>query len=105
MTERLQALLVNGKEKKGFVFSGIREKSMSPDTAGRHLQMICREAGVKKIGWHILRHTFATRLAERGALIVSIKEQLGHTSIEMTMRYSHMSSSVVKKFYRFTQLK
>ncbi|MDH4943967.1 site-specific integrase [Sulfurimonas sp. C5] len=43
-----------------------------------------------KITTHSLRHTHASWLASTGLDILQIKEQLGHKTIEMTMRYSHL---------------
>jgi integrase len=39
--------------------------------------------------FHDLRHTFATRLVDRGANIVSVQHLLGHARISMTARYAH----------------
>jgi site-specific recombinase XerD len=54
----------------------------------------CKLAGVPAITWHVLRHTFASHLAMRGAPLKAIQEPLGHTTIEMTMRYAHLSPQV-----------
>lgn len=40
---------------------------------------------------HCLRHTCASRLAQAGVPIVTIKEFMGHKSIQVTMRYAHLS--------------
>lgn len=40
---------------------------------------------------HTLRHTFASHLAMKGANIYEIKELLGHSKIEMTQKYAHLS--------------
>lgn len=48
-------------------------------------------AGLIDFRWHDLRHTFCSRLVQRGANIVAVKELAGHRSIEITMRYVHLS--------------
>lgn len=47
--------------------------------------------------FHDLRHTCASHLAMRGYDIYGIKEYLGHKSLEMTMRYSHLSPTHQQK--------
>jgi len=60
----------------------------------------CRKAGLRQIGWHVLRHTYASHLAMRGAPLKAIQELLGHATIEMTMRYSHLSPGVRRDVVR-----
>ncbi|RKG70767.1 hypothetical protein D7V80_04200 [Corallococcus sp. CA054B] len=50
---------------------------------------ITREQG--RIGWHDLRHTYGSHLAMRGVPLKVIQELMGHATIEMTMRYAHLS--------------
>jgi integrase len=58
------------------------------------LKRALKNAGLRHIGWHALRHSFASHLVMRGAPIKSVQELLGHSSIEMTMRYAHLSPDV-----------
>jgi len=44
----------------------------------------------QKVSFHTLRHTFASWLALRGESILTIKELLGHQTLAMTERYSHL---------------
>ena len=50
-----------------------------------------RKAGVTDFHWHDLRHTFASRLAMVGVGLRAIQDALGHKSIAMTVRYSHLA--------------
>jgi integrase len=43
-----------------------------------------------RINFHSLRHTYASWLAIAGVPLYTIKELMGHKSIEMTMRYAHL---------------
>lgn len=54
----------------------------------------CRRAKLRRIGWHVLRHTFASHLAMRGKPMKVIQELLGHSTLEMTMRYAHLAPVV-----------
>ena len=51
-----------------------------------------------KITAHSLRHTHASWLAMDGLDILQIKEQLGHKTLEMTLRYSHLSPNIRHKY-------
>ena len=53
-----------------------------------------KEAGVKRIRVHDLRHSHVSLLIQLGYSAVAIAERLGHESIEITYRYAHMFPSV-----------
>lgn len=49
------------------------------------------KAGIRKIRLHDLRHTFGSLLVQSGASIVYVKEQMGHSSIQVTVdTYGHL---------------
>ena len=53
----------------------------------------------KKLSPHILRHTFATHMLDKGAELNAIKELLGHTSLAATQIYTHNSMEKLKKTF------
>jgi integrase len=57
-------------------------------------------AGIVALGWHDLRHTFASHLTMRGVPLKAVQELLGHATIEMTMRYAHLSPNVTRDAVR-----
>jgi len=73
------------------VFSDSQGKMLTKGGTKAPLENALKRAGLRHIGWHALRHTFASHLVMRGAPIKAVQELLGHSTIEMTMRYSHLS--------------
>lgn len=55
---------------------------------------------LKKKSPHVLRHTFATHLANNGADLNAVKELLGHSSLAATQVYTHNTIEQLKKVYK-----
>jgi site-specific recombinase XerD len=45
----------------------------------------------QKLTFHSLRHTYGSWLVDRGVPLYDVKQLLGHSTIELTQRYSHLS--------------
>lgn len=89
--------LYERKQASGFIFVDEKNKLLLKKRLSTQLARICRQAGIRKIGWHTLRHTFASHLAMRGVQLQHIRDLLGHTRIETTLRYAHLSESSLRK--------
>ena len=57
----------------------------------------CRRAEIEGLRFHDLRHTFATRLVEKGVDIETVRDLLGHSSIIITQRYTHSNDDRKRK--------
>lgn len=76
---------------KCYVASG-KAKFLSPRTFEYRYHSLLRECGVKRINYHALRHTFATRCIEAGIDVKSLSEILGHSDVRITLgTYVHSS--------------
>ena len=86
---------LNQTGNKGLVFPSPKtgERFDNINKAWRQLR---EDAGLPEIRFHDLRHTFGTRLAHARVDLVSIKELMGHESLDTTARYLH--TSMERKF-------
>lgn len=90
-----------GKSGSDLVFPGKSGNVMNevPDTFARVVEELGLNAGrdeEHKIVFYSLRHTFATRLLEKGVHQFTLAELMGHSSIKTTKKYSHADGEYQK---------
>jgi integrase/recombinase XerD len=79
-----------------YIFS--KDKPLTTRNIQKIVQKVSFRAGIKKSTHpHTLRHSYATHLLENGTDIRKIQILLGHSSLSTTERYTHVSSSELKK--------
>ena len=80
-----------------FILSG-STKLYDPRLLENSFSRLIKKVGLKKIKYHALRHTFATRSIEAGVDIKTLSELLGHSSVDITLKiYVHTSDELKKK--------
>ena len=95
MNDRVLEILrgLPGRLKSEWVFPS--ETGESPLNANNFINRIfnpaLKQAKIIDFHWHDLRHTFASRLTLAGVDLRTLQELMGHKTIKMTLRYSHLS--------------
>jgi integrase len=68
-------------------------KPLDRSKVTKRFKAACRDAGVRPVRFHDLRHTFGTRLAASGESMRTIQEFLGHADSKTTQIYTHYAPS------------
>ncbi len=91
MIERLNEL----PRKSDFVFLSTKGKPLK--SVKKPFQRAIKMAEISDFRFHDLRHTFASHYVMSGGDLISLKEILGHSSLKMVERYSHLASAYKRK--------
>lgn len=88
------------RKSNGLIFPSVINTYQTRSSCRHKLERLCAKANVKKIGWHGLRHSFASQLATNGVSLKTIQELLGHSDLKMVQRYAHLEPVTLKEAIR-----
>lgn len=96
MTAELKAKLEQHRRRRrgrtAIVFPAASgELTVHQDQVDRPLHGALKKAGLRRVTFHSLRHSFASQLVSAGRTLKEVQELLGHSSIHTTMRYAHLA--------------
>jgi integrase/recombinase XerD len=93
----LNGFLKSNNISSGVIFRNSGGNAMTERNAQKIVSNTARRAGIKKtVTPHKLRHSFATHLLEAGVSIRIIQELLGHSNLQTTQIYTHVSKESIK---------
>ncbi len=92
----LPVLKTYQKRQTGQYVLTAKEHFLSPRTYDDRFHRLLERAGIEKINYHALRHTFATRCIETGMDVKSLSELLGHSNTAVTLN-TYVHSSMERK--------
>jgi integrase len=103
LTKRLTDALRDARHLRGpRVLCDAEGKPLTQKVVQVMLRRAARRANVKP-GVHILRHTFCSHLAMRGAPVRAIQELAGHQDLGTTQRYMHLSPAAIEAAIRLLE--
>ena len=101
--ELIEYLKKYPRNKEEYLFTTLlKNNQLSPGDLRKTLRTVAkRELGKRRVYPHLVRHSLATNLLNRGASLIMIRDQLGHAFIESTMVYVNSTAFRNRSEYEF----
>jgi len=96
LADDLAQALLSRRRQRGLVFTRPGGGPLTASIAWNALRRLCKRSGTRLLGWHALRHTFASQLAAEDAPLYKVQVLMGHATAQMTARYAHLAPSSLR---------
>jgi len=88
-----------------YLFLSRTVKPITPNTIKLVFSRLANKSGINRLHAHLCRHTFAINYLLNGGDIFSLKEILGHTTLEMVNHYLHFTSAqIVVQHHKYSPM-
>jgi len=91
LAELFKEIRLKNHLRSGFVFCNKKGQHVKGKVLSGSFDASIRKAGIEDFTFRDLRHTFASHFVMRGGSLKELQEILGHKTMTMTLRYSHLS--------------
>ncbi len=95
MNKTVKTTLMKLPRTSEYIFPGPKGKPIQ--SIKKSFKTACKKAGIENFRFHDLRHTFASYLVMAGVDLRTVAQLLGHKTLRMVMRYSHLSQDHLQK--------
>jgi len=92
--------LLASRRNTHYLFVNSRGAGLTRQGFWKILRQYAAQAGLEQVSPHVLRHSFASHLLERGADLRSVQLMLGHEDISTTQIYTHVRKEHLKEVYK-----
>ncbi|MCP4444237.1 MAG: phage integrase family protein [Myxococcales bacterium] len=104
MTQRLWKALKSNEHLGTRVLASATMDQVTAKVVLRYMKRAQRRAKLKASGgFHVLRHTFCSHLAMRGAPAIAIQRLAGHKNLQTTLRYMHLAPGETERAIRLLE--
>ena len=81
-----------------YLFENAHGQPFTKNRVEQYFSRLAKRSGIK-FHPHMLRHTFATTVMAKNANVFAVKDIMGHSSLQTTMKYTHLSPADLKKYH------
>lgn len=100
MTARVATII----ERRQTIYGNGQLFPHSYNSLEKRLKRVLEHLHLDDVHFHTLRHTFASRLVQRGVPIQTVSKLLNHSTLQMTMRYAHLAPSNLTDAVRLLEI-